>query len=93
MAVGLTAVNPQVVVLLLDAAAALARRHDAQEPGRQGGAKHWQALAELGVPRFVEAESLAEQGVAAAELSSGVGILTRAEVSSLLAEVAAVLVY
>ncbi len=92
VAVGLTIANPQVAVLLLDGAAALARAHAIREGGRQDIVKHWQALAELGVARFVEAESLLEQGIAPAEVSTAVKLLTRADVGSLLAE-AVVLVY
>jgi len=93
VAVGLTMMNPNVAVLLLDAAAWLATDLSPAAIGHGDLAKHWDTLGDVGVERFVERESLAAQGIAADEVRPGVAVRSRAESADLLAEADAVVVY
>lgn len=93
VAVGLTIANPDPAVLLLDDAVWLALPLAPEVIDRPHVRKHWETLADLGVRRLVERESLDERGIAPARLVAGVQTLSRAEVADLLAVAEAVLVY
>ncbi|MCL4466242.1 MAG: DsrE family protein [Chloroflexi bacterium] len=93
VAVGLTTANADVTVLLLDGAACLATLPNAVSEEQQGIHLYWETLADLGVRRLVERESLSEMGLDPEAVADGVTLVSRADVPGLLALGDPVLVY
>jgi sulfur relay (sulfurtransferase) DsrF/TusC family protein len=93
VAVGLTIANPDPAVLLLDDAVWLALPLAPEAIDRPQVRKHWETLADLGLRRLAERESLRERGITPERLAAGVETVSRSEVADLLAVADAVLVY
>lgn len=91
VAVGLTLGPARLTVVLADGAVELL---DPATVLREGGVRrHWSTLGELGVTRAVERESLRDRGFDPAHLGSGITLLSREQISQLLARADFVLVF
>ena len=93
VAVGLTTANPDVTVLLLDGAAWLAGLPALAPLGQHGLELHWETLAELGIRRLVERESLYAAGLGPDDVIAGVEVIAGDTVAGFLTNFKSVLVY